>query len=190
MSIIDVVKFVTNQKERSEFVAQYLRIWKPWAPSDKVIKFIAEWESGVLNGKNFQGHQVTDGMILKVYNDSKGIPTVGCGHRVWVEDKLKVGDIITLDKAKEFFVKDQQKMIDAIHRKVKIPLLQKEYDAIFSVTFNAGEGGSLNNLAKELNKGKYDKMPEFIKTFKAASTPLRRVREADIWEKGVYDASH
>lgn len=44
-----------------------------------------------------------EGLELKVYLDSVGKPTVGIGHLVLPEDKLKVGDVITEARAKEFF---------------------------------------------------------------------------------------
>ena len=44
-----------------------------------------------------------EGLELKVYLDSVGKPTVGIGHLVLPEDKLKLGDVITEARAKEFF---------------------------------------------------------------------------------------
>jgi hypothetical protein len=67
---------------------------------------------------------------LSVYNDSKELPTVGCGHLVVKSDGLKVGDQISLDKAKGFLKTDIANAQKAVNDLVTIPLYQYEYDAL------------------------------------------------------------
>lgn len=50
-----------------------------------------------------------EGKRYDVYLDSVGKPTVGIGHLVVPEDKLKVGDIISEERVSAFFEKDIQK---------------------------------------------------------------------------------
>lgn len=103
-----------------------------------------------------------------------------------------------MERAQKLFVNDQKIMIDAIQRKVKVPLLQQEYDALFSMTFNAGSGGALNEIALEINKGRYDTFPDFIKSYRLGQTKPEgslelascRLSEANIFQHGVYDASY
>jgi GH24 family phage-related lysozyme (muramidase) len=48
-----------------------------------------------------------EGERLKVYADTLGNPTVGIGHLIRPEDKLQIGDTISQDQSKEFFIKDR-----------------------------------------------------------------------------------
>lgn len=80
----------THSTSDSCVAAQVDRLWKPWRVSNEGLTFISVWESGVLNGVNFQGYMVTDGFILKAYLDDVGIPKVGCGHRILPEEGLQL----------------------------------------------------------------------------------------------------
>lgn len=167
------------------------RLAKPWRVSDEGIEFISVWENGILNGKNWMGQVVTNGLILTVYQDSKGIPTVGRGHRVWPHDNLSVGDKISYVRAVEFLKEDLKKAEFAINKKIKIPLFQYEYDALLDLTFNAGEGGALDSLADFVNQGLYSKIPDFIKSFRVGGgNQKRRTSEANLFSDAVYDATH
>jgi lysozyme len=154
------------------------RLWKPWKISDNGIEFIAVLESGVLNGKNFMGQQVTNGMILKVYLDSRNLPTVGMGHLVKSSDNLKVGDIISLEKARDFAKKDKFKAVNAINDLVKVPLHQYEFDALVSIVINAGSGDGALNLSEIINKGDYVDSAEKIKLFYTAGGKTNLWRRA------------
>lgn len=50
--------------------------------------------------------KLREGFKLKVYRDTLGIPTVGVGHVVRVEDNLKVGDTITEERCNAFLARD------------------------------------------------------------------------------------
>ena len=47
-----------------------------------------------------------EGVVLRVYSDSVGLPTVGIGHLVRSEDNLQVGQTITLAQCEVLFEKD------------------------------------------------------------------------------------
>ena len=47
-----------------------------------------------------------EGKRLHVYLDSKGIETVGIGHRVLPEDRLQIGDCISEARCQQFFTAD------------------------------------------------------------------------------------
>lgn len=166
------------------------RLTKPWTATDKLLPFIGIWENGVENGKNFAKQMVTDGFILTVYNDSRKLPTVGCGHLVTASDKLKVGDVITQQRAKELLKNDLYSAETAINEKVKVPLHPYEYDALVSITFNTGRSGALK-LIDKVNEGKYENIPEEIEKYRTGGgNKGRRASEAKLFNKGDYDATH
>ncbi len=185
-----IVEGVTNTTPDSVKEGKTDRLWKPWKASDQLLTFTAVWESGVLNGK-YKKHPVQNGMILEVYLDSKGYPTVGCGHLVVPADKLKEGNSITYEQAVKLFKEDLKKTEDRVNAVIKVPLFQHEYDALIDIAFNAGTGNGLTGIANEVNKGKYSDIPEFIKTYRTGGgNKKRRESEANLFKSGIYDASH
>lgn len=166
------------------------RLAKPWKVSEKLLRFIGVWENGVENGKNFAKQTVTNGFILIVYNDSQKLPTVGCGHLVTAADKLKLGDTITIEKAKELLKSDLKIAEKAVNEKVKVPLYQNEYDALVSITFNTGRSGALK-LIDKVNEGNYKSIPKEIEKYRTGGgNKGRRASEASLFESRNYDATH
>lgn len=185
-----IVTGTTNKTPESVKTGNTDRLGKPWTISDQLLSFLGIWENGVTNGNNFAHQMVTDGFILKVYNDSKKLPTVGCGHLVVAGDKLKLGETITKDKAKELLKNDLSTTEKAINSKVKVPLYKYEYDALVSIAFNAGVGG-VSKLAESVNRGKYEEIPAEIEKYRTGGgNEGRRASEAKLFKSGVYDASH
>lgn len=169
------------------------RLCKTWTISDSGLSFLAQWESGVLNGINFQGHEVVEGFILKAYRDNRGIPTVGCGHRIMPVDLIEVGQTISLDRARGFKRRDVQRAEQRLNQDVRVPLYQYEYDAAVSIVFNCGESDGADALIAKLNAGRYDAMFSFISHYRMGKNPglpPRRFSEARLFDSGVYDASH
>lgn len=180
---------VTNTDPNSNIYVDIARHGKPWKISDDGIKFIAVCESGVLNG-TYMGLTVVDGMILEVYKDSKGNPTVGLGHLVVSSDNLKVGDKITVERAREFAKKNLEESESSINRRVNVPLYQYEYDALVSIAINAGPGEGVANLVDKVNAGDYSALPVYIRKYRANGVGWRRNLEARLFETGNYDATH
>jgi lysozyme len=190
---------ITNTNPNSCVQVQTDRLCKPWAASNEILSFIAEWESGRMNGMTrifFQDHShidapVSEGFIVLVYADSAGNPTVGCGHLVLPGDHLQVGQTITVERAREFLKKDLRRMEGALNAKIHVPLFQREYDALVSVIFNSGPGQAADELAVIVNQGDYENVPDSIKDFRCGTRlrPRRR-SEARIFAEGVYDATH
>jgi lysozyme len=197
---------VTNTNPNSCVTAQTDRLCKPWQLSPQGITFMAVLESGITNGTyrhRVHGHTtnltVVEGFITQVYDDGTGLPTVGLGHLVVPQDHLYLGDVITLDRAKEFFRHNREPVESAINRDVHVPLYQYEYDALVSVLFNTGSGRRRTDpwpstrsqyLADFLNRGEYGRMGDVIRGFIATVVGGRRQREARLFNTGVYDASH
>jgi lysozyme len=180
---------MTNLTLDSVKVLKVARLAKPWEPSDALLTFIGVLENGLVNGTNFAKQKVVDGFILTVYKDSRKLPTVGCGHLVTTADKLKVGEKITTKQAQDFLKADIHTAVKAINHFVDVPLYQYEFDALVSVAFNTGRGGSIP-LTKVVNAGDYKKIPDAIKKAKPKGNEWRRALEADLFGSGVYDAEH
>ncbi|HYS65555.1 MAG TPA: glycoside hydrolase family protein [Paraburkholderia sp.] len=171
------------------------RFGKPWVVSDDGLSFLATWESGILNGVNFQGHHVTDGFILKAYRDNVGIPTVGCGHRIVPSDHIQVGQTISLERARAFKKHDLERMERRLNNDVHVhvPLFQFEYDALVSIVYNCGPNLGADGIIRKINMGNYSGMFDFILTYRIGNNPglpPRRYTEARLFASGVYDASH
>lgn len=185
-----IVTGSTNTTTDSVKTGSTARLGKPWEVSENLLPFLGTWENGVMNGKNFAHQVVTNGFIVTVYKDSRGLPTVGCGHLVLAKDKLKVGKKITEARAKELLKSDLATAESAVNKNVKVPLHQYEYDALVSLTFNTGAHGS-SKLCDAVNAGKYEVIPATITTYRTGGgNEGRRASEAKLFESGVYDASH
>jgi lysozyme len=192
---------ITNTNPNSSVIVQTNRLGKPWTASDQVKTFIGFWESGRIEGitrillPNHHTHidvPVSGGMILQVYLDDKDNPTVGCGHLVLPEDHLQVGQIISVERAREFLDKNLRETESAINSKVKVPLYQYEYDALVSIVFNTGPGAAADEMAHRVNQGDYENIEQYITTFRSHSNGAQRRRQSEgrLFAQGVYDASH
>jgi lysozyme len=185
-----IVTGSTNTASDSVKTGSTDRLGKPWTVSEDLLQFLGTWENGVMDGKNFAHQVVTNGFILMVYKDSRGLPTVGCGHLVVASDKLKVGQKIKEARAKELLRSDLATAESAVNKNIKVPMYQHEYDALVSLTFNTGTHGALK-LFDAVNKGKYELIPPTIEKYRTGGgNEARRASEAELFKSGVYDASH
>ena len=190
----------TNTNPNSCVNAQSARLCKPWIATSEILTFMAVWESGRLNGVTrifYANHThidapVSEGFILPVYRDDQGNPTVGCGHLVVPEDNLSVGQTISVQRAREFLRMDLRRTENALNSKIHVPLFQYEYNALVSVTFNAGAGHAADDLAHRVNQGDYENIAHYIINFRCHNPRLqqRRQSEARVFAEGVYNASH
>ncbi|NML30216.1 lysozyme [Paraburkholderia antibiotica] len=173
---------------------------RPWRASGRIKTFIAVWESGRLEGTTRIFHPdqthidapVSNGMILLVYRDDRGNPTVGCGHLVVPEDNLQVGQTIAVAHATALLENDLRRTENAINRNINIPLHQYEYDAMVSILFNAGSGNAAIEMTRRVNHADYENISTYITTFHCRNPRLhrRRLSEARVFAQGIYDASH
>lgn len=116
--------------------------------------------------------------VLKAYKDAVGVWTIGYGHTgPDVTPNMK----ITKKQADEMLVKDTQVASGCIRRimsewKTKglktHKLTQGQFDALTSLTYNAGCGNVReSDFIQELKKGDYKKAAELIKTFNTLKLP-------------------
>lgn len=107
--------------------------------STKGAEFIALWE----------------GIRLKAYKDTGGVWTIGIGTILYPNGvKVKEGDTCTKDQAYAWFKDYIVGVEDLIHKTIKVPLNQNQFDALVSLIYNIGStqfvGGTVDD---KLNAG-------------------------------------
>jgi lysozyme len=90
----------------------------------------------------------------KAYLDTVGVPTIGVGH---TGPEVYIGLEWTREKCVEVFHADLAKFEDAVNTGVKVDLLQHQFDALVSFSFNVGIGGFLSStLLKKINLNDFE----------------------------------
>lgn len=110
----------------------------------------------------------------EAYKDNSGFLTIGVGHLIsrqhdgvptkkeWAEyDKLGYPrDKLTKEQMYELYDKDLKPRVDGINAALEKPVTQEMFDALISMSFNAGTDGIANSQAvKALNRGDYQEFP-------------------------------
>lgn len=86
-----------------------------------------------------------EGLRLKAYQDQVGVWTIGWGHT----RTAKRGMEITLEEAERLLRMDIKNHERPIHRYIKAPLTQYQFDALSSFVFNLGISGLYNTKTKQ-----------------------------------------
>lgn len=95
-----------------------------------------------------------EGLVLIVYKDEAGYPTIGVGHKIRKGEKFSE---ITREQAMIILRSDLKPVEEAINELVKVPINQNQFDALVSLIFNIGIGAfRTSTLLARLNDGKYD----------------------------------
>jgi protein-L-isoaspartate(D-aspartate) O-methyltransferase len=143
-----------------------------------------------------------EGCILHLYNDPANHCTIGIGHLVHhgrcdgraSEAPFRNG--ITRDRAFALFRQEVSGFAQAVRRHIRVPLNQKQFDALLSWAFNCGAGVlQTSTLARRLNAGDYGAVPtELAKWNKAGQPPRpmagltrRRKAEGELFVHGRYE---
>lgn len=98
----------------------------------------------------------SEGLRLKAYPDpasKDGNPvTIGFGHTKGV----KKGDTCTKEQAEQWLTEDMAEAYAMVDKAVKVPLSEKQRDALCSFVFNVGGGAfQKSTMLRLLNQGKY-----------------------------------
>lgn len=122
--------------------------------SDNGRKLLQEWE----------------GTERKVYLDSAGLQTIGCGHLL-TKDELTSGKILILGmpvkyreglndlQIDQLLTQDLSASENAVNTGVDVELNQNQFDALCSFVFNVGRQAFYSStLRKLLNSGSYDEV--------------------------------
>ena len=128
-----------------------------------------------------------EGFYPKKYLDSAGFPTIGYGHLV--KDGLPFQEHINEDQALELLETDLKIAEAAVDRLVTVPLLQNQFDALVSFTFNLGAGAfQRSTLRRKVNRQEHDSVEnEFTRWVWAGGRKLqgllkRRQAEANLYQ--------
>ena len=145
-----------------------------------------------------------EGVVLAMYLDSAGLPTIGVGHLL-TKDELSSGKVrltgesvdwhggLTEDQVGELLRQDlgrAEKVLD--QELVTAPeLTQAQYDALVSFVFNVGvQAFKDSTLLKRLKGGNTDAVPEQLRRWVHAAgnvDPIlvkRREDEVEQWNSG------
>jgi lysozyme len=89
------------------------------------------------------------------YLDSKGIWTIGIGHTAAAGGLIPYKGLkITMAEVEALFARDIVQYEDAVRRAVKVPLADHQFDALTSVCYNIGTGGTVkSSFARLINEG-------------------------------------
>jgi GH24 family phage-related lysozyme (muramidase) len=119
-----------------------------------------------------------EGVIRKVYLDSRRKPTVGIGHLVTPEDNLKVGDEITDAQVSAFFKKDSAKALSAARSQASRAGIGDANFIVYLASVNFQLGTNWYTIHKKtwqlIMDGKYEEAAvEAGKSAWAKQTPVR-----------------
>jgi lysozyme len=86
-----------------------------------------------------------------------------------------MGDVWTQKDCDDCFMEDMRHFEDAVHKLVKVPLKQHQFDALVSFCYNCGEGNlRKSTLLRKVNAGDFaGAAQEFKKWVKAGGTTLK-----------------
>ena len=100
------------------------------------------------NGLNFIMEQ--EGVVLHIYNDQTGNPTIGIGHLI-TDDDPDFSDGITKEQALELLAKDVHHVETAINA-YQFDLTQNQFDVLADFAFNCGTGALAKLIAHGLDQ--------------------------------------
>jgi len=97
------------------------------------------------NGKDLI--KLFEGLRIKAYLCSAGVPTIGFGNTFYEDgSKVKLGDTITIERARELFELLLPRYEKIVNNKIKRQLTQNQFDALVSHTYNTGGSSTLFKL--------------------------------------------
>ena len=120
-----------------------------------------------------------EGSKNKAYKDSKGLWTIGVGHLIKADEPHLKDATLTDEQVEELLKSDLKWCSEAVESAVRVPLQQNQYDALYSLCFNIGEGAfRKSTVVKRLNAEDYQGAAEAILMWnKPAVLQKRRERE-------------
>jgi lysozyme len=124
-----------------------------------------------------------EGFRNKAYKDSKGLLTIGVGHLIKASEPHLVNAVLTDEQVKELLKSDLRWCSEAVESSVKVPLTQKQFDALYSLCFNIGETAfKKSTVVRRLNENNYKGAADAILMWnKPAVLEKRRRRERDLF---------
>ena len=131
-----------------------------------------------------------EGIVLKPYRDSVGIPTIGIGSTHYEDGtKVRMADKpITTERAIQL-AKNVVKSFEAkVNDVILLPMTQNQFDAMVLLCYNIGESGfARSSVVRHFNKGNLQKAADsFLLWNKAGGRVLsgltnRRKKERELF---------
>ena len=126
-----------------------------------------------------------EGEVLHAYRCAAGVWTIGVGHTGGVTPNMK----ITKEQSRQLLKSDLCRFEKAVNETIKHELLQHQFDALVSFSFNVGTQAFINStLAKKINANApwNEIRAEFLRWNKAGGKVLaaltsRRKRETKLF---------
>jgi len=189
-SVSSVIQYIQNSDADEE-------VKKETVETIKKIEF--------MNGSLFTLSQIgwdhiknEEKLKLKAYKLGDGKITVGYGHAEPVrKSKIKPGQKISEEQAREFLKEDLTEAADGVRRIFKewnekgidVKITQSMFDALVSIAYNAGVSGlKFSPIIKYLKEKDYKKASESILDFKISKRfpglKVRRQKEYDLFVAG------
>jgi GH24 family phage-related lysozyme (muramidase) len=121
-----------------------------------------------------------EGCRLSAYHDAVGVPTIGYGRTHGV----KMGDHVTHEQAEQYLLEDVEDFEHCVNKIFPEGLMQGEFDALVSFSFNLGCGAlRRSTLARKLahgdNRGAADEFPKWCHAGHRKLKGLVRRRKAE-----------
>ena len=124
-----------------------------------------------------------EGYRNKAYKDVKGLWTIGVGHLIKSDEQHLITTTLTDEQVKDLLKSDLKWCSEAVESSVKVPLTQNQFDALYSLCFNIGEGAfKKSTVVRRLNTGDYKGAADAILMWnKPAVLEKRRKRERELF---------
>jgi len=104
-----------------------------------------------------------EGARNKAYKDSKGLWTIGVGHLIKANEQHLITATLSDQEVEDLLKKDLKWCSEAVETSVKVPLAQNQFDALYSLCFNIGEGAfRKSTVVRKINENDLNGAAEAI----------------------------
>lgn len=96
-----------------------------------------------LDDKGYKALHDREGLKLKPYLDTKGVPTIAMGNTYYLDGrKVTMQDKpLTLDQAKQLSKVTADRFAAEVNNAIKVNINQNQFNACVSIAYNIGMGG-------------------------------------------------
>ena len=101
-----------------------------------------------------------EGIVLRPYKDSVGIPTIGIGSTYYEDGtKVKMTDkAITKERAIQLAKNVVKSFEQQVNKSILLPMTQNQFDAMVLLCYNIGKSGfARSSVVKNFNSGNLQK---------------------------------